>query len=212
MGLALKLLRRVLAVALLAGTVVVGTSSPASACTCGHEPDAAAYARADAVFTGVLVEVRTPADRGGYSSGDPERFVFDVDLVYKGAVHARQSVVTARAPATCGLDISGSGPFVVYARTMMSASIEGTDTMNALDGELLSNLCSGTRLLAAQDLPSEFGPGFEPVAGSSPIGPDKSWLSDTLLLIVIVGGVAVTAAALLFGTRRRWVRRTVHDG
>ena len=45
-------------------------------------------ADADAVFNGTLVEVITPSG-DTFSSSDPERFVFEVDEVYKGEVAAR---------------------------------------------------------------------------------------------------------------------------
>ncbi|MGI8791726.1 MAG: hypothetical protein ACR2H3_00850, partial [Acidimicrobiales bacterium] len=49
------------------------------------------------------------------SSADPERFVFDVQDVFKGEVTSRQTVVTPRSGASCGLEISGPGPYLVFA-------------------------------------------------------------------------------------------------
>ena len=100
---------------LVSGFVLVGGGRAVSACDCGGFTDDEAFAVADAVFTGSLLEIQTPPG-DTYSSADPERFVFQVEEVYKGTAFARQSVVTARKGASCGLEIAGSGPFVVFAR------------------------------------------------------------------------------------------------
>ena len=108
-----------------------------------------------------LAEIITP-EGDTYSSSDPERFVFDVDEVFKGTVYARQSIVTARDGASCGLEISGSGPFVVFALNESGGTTDG-----AVEGELYSNLCTGTRALASSDIPATFGEASAPVPGAS---------------------------------------------
>ncbi len=70
----------------------------------------------------------------------------------------RQSVVTARDGASCGLEISGAETFVVFPRTETDGITGG-----AVSGELYSNLCSGTRVLASGALPTSFGEASEPV-------------------------------------------------
>ena len=49
------------------------------------------------------------------SSDDPALHVFAVDGVFKGEVHELQGVVSAADGASCGLELSGDGPFVVFA-------------------------------------------------------------------------------------------------
>ena len=179
---------RLVGVVLLAGAALVLTARPASACSCATRTDTEAFATAQAVFTATLVEVRTP---GGsvYSSADPERFVFDVHRVYKGDVHARQSVVTARGGASCGLEISGSGPFLVYVDTQR-------------DGLLTANLCGGTRLLAERELPALFGTGVVPRAGSStPVATGGS--AASMVPPLLVGSAVATAGAVLLALRHR---------
>jgi hypothetical protein len=112
--------------------------------------DEQALAVADAAFSGTLVEIIPPAVPSG-SSGAPERFVFEVDEVFKGDVRARQTVVTYAGGATCGLELSGLGPFLVFAST--DSPIE----LGVEDGELSSNLCSGSRAFAGGDRPEGFG-------------------------------------------------------
>ena len=66
-----------------AGGITFLSATPAAACDCATATDAQAFASADVVFSGELIEVRTPPG-DTYSSIDPERFVFDVQEVYKG--------------------------------------------------------------------------------------------------------------------------------
>jgi hypothetical protein len=49
------------------------------------------------------------------SSTDPALHVFTVDTVFKGSVQEQQRVVSAADDAGCGLEQSGTGPFVVFA-------------------------------------------------------------------------------------------------
>lgn len=167
------------------GGVALAAPQRASACTCASLTDEEAFAHADVTFTGTLIETIV-ADGATYSSTDPERFVFDVAAVYQGDAHARQAIVTAREGASCGLEISGPGPFVVFAR-----SESGGLTGGAVDGEYYASLCSGTRALASAELPASFGAGASPLPGESPIGGGTGRAS--------VGPVAVTAALVLVG-------------
>ena len=144
--------------ALVFAVVTVASVDPAAACSCAGSTDSDAVAAADVVFSGELVEIRTPPG-ASYSSADPERFVFAVDHVYKGDAKARQSVVTPREGASCGLELSGSGPFLVFATTEGSFDLEGDE------GELFSHLCSGTRVLAESAVPASFGIRHAPDGG-----------------------------------------------
>ena len=178
---------RLVGVVLLTGAALIATARPASACSCATRTDTQAFGTAQAVFTAVLVEVQTP-DGDGHSSADPERFVVDVDRVYKGDVHARQSVVTARGGASCGLEISGRGPFLVYAGT------QG-------DGVLTANLCGGTRPLAERQLPALLGTGVVPRAGSSITGAAGT-STASMVPPLLAGGAAATIAAVFLALRR----------
>jgi hypothetical protein len=81
------------------GAYALETPQRALACDCAPLTDAEAYEFADVVFTGTLVEIDTP-EGDIIVSTDPERFVFDVDRVFKGEAQTRQSVVTAREGAS----------------------------------------------------------------------------------------------------------------
>ena len=133
---------------LAAGTAALATAwiavlvpaPPASACSCVTPTDQAAVDDADAVFTGTLVD-RVPPPRAAVGSADPTRYVFAVDDVYEGDVTARQTVLTPSSGASCGFELSGTGPFLVFAFR------DSQLTAGADDGELYSHLCSGTRPL-----------------------------------------------------------------
>ena len=148
------------------GAAAAGGQS-VSACSCATFTDQEAFDHADVVFTGTLVEIVTPPG-DTYASTDPERFVFDVQRVYKGEAVDPQTIVTARDGASCGLEIQGRGPFLVYA--MSTDSI----VTGAADRERYSNLCSGTRAVADAALPAGFGAGRAPtpLAPSSDNGPN----------------------------------------
>lgn len=183
---------------LIVGLVVLGSAERAAACSCAVVSDQEAVANADAVFIGTLVDIITPTG-SAVSSADPERFVFDVDEVFKGEVSERQSVVTARDGASCGLEISGPGPFVVFARTESDGITTG-----AVDGQLYSNLCSGTRPLSNGALPAGLAVGAAPEPRASATGGDEDGTPLPVWIAVGVGGLALlTVAGLGFRGRVR---------
>ncbi len=104
-------------VSLLTTAAVLSRPSPACACSCGLVSPAEAFRQADAVFVGRLVDRQV--DHGWPLSGTDDKAVltFEVGEVYKGRVRARQEIVTAVSGASCGLELTGPGPFAVYARS-----------------------------------------------------------------------------------------------
>jgi len=180
----------------------VGIAPPAAACSCvGFQDDEAALEAADVVFTGELLEVRTPPTGEVWSSADPERFVFAVDRVYKGEARARQSVVTAREGASCGLELSGVGPFLVFASTESVLNLQGKD------GELFSHLCTGSRKLGSEAVLSRLGEGRPPDAGASPIGSTEDD-GTSRAAVVSAAVIAVVMAGALVCLRIRRSRTT----
>ena len=198
-------------VAMAVGLVVA--APPAAACSCVSLDDQEALAFSQVAFVGDLLEVRTPPSGEVWSSSDPERFVFAVDRVYKGEAKATQSVVTAREGASCGLELTGRGPFLVFATTDPQLHLDGDG------GEVYSSLCSGSRELLTAPVPSSFGDGRAPLAGSSPIGrPDDDPLIgrpdvDGLPIAAIVVASGLLALVLLtFATRRHRLRPDREQG
>ncbi len=192
-----------LCAAVTLGSFAFEAPQRAAACSCASPTDAESYDFADVVFTGALVEINTP-EGDIVVSNDPERFVFDVDQVYKGEAQARQSVLTAREGASCGLEISGPGPFVVFARLD-----DDSLTSGAVEGEVYSSLCSGTRPLIARALPASFGTPSSPVtvpaaAEASPAPTSNSnGSSGDGLWRAATFGVLVLGTGGAFALRRR---------
>lgn len=175
----------------LGSAVVLGPAAPAGACTCADMTDVEALASAEVAFTGELVEVRRPAVVEGPPAAT--RFLFAVDAVYKGDAGTRQEVVTVGDSATCGLEISGPGPFLVFASSEPDVPVGGRD------GDLYSSLCSGTRPVAAGAVPAAFGAGRPARAASPPAGPVRPGRrdgSDGTVERWGPAGVAVVAGAL----------------
>ena len=187
------------------GAFMFGASGRVAACSCASFTDEDALENADAAFTGTLVETITPAG-GADSSTDPRRFVFDVDEVFKGDVFARQSIVTSRDGASCGLEIRGPGPFVVFAHTKTDGIPSG-----AADGELYSDMCSGTRALANGALPASFGTASSPVPGTSPMG-DRGTQRPIVQIATIAGALALLGAGCAFAFHRRRQGATWQSG
>jgi hypothetical protein len=67
------------------------------------------------------------------SSTDPALHVFTVDTVFKGSVQEQQRVVSAADDAGCGLEQSGTGPFLVFA----------TRSPDLADDRYSADLCGG---------------------------------------------------------------------
>lgn len=159
------------------------------ACDCFGLTDAEAFERSGAVFVGELAERKEPSVSG--SSAADVRLVFTVERVFKGDVHATQSVVTSADGGSCGLEISGPGPHLIFGRP------RGTST------EIDAGLCDGTRALADEPVPEAFGAGTAPIAGSSEIGRDRSglWIASAAGL-VLIGLLAAVIAVPLWVYRR----------
>jgi hypothetical protein len=176
--------RSIVIVLLVAGFAAAGllVASPAAACSCAEADPAVHFADADAVFTGSLVsrEVRR-LDRWSQSSGDPALLVFEVDAVHKGDVHELQGIVSAADGTSCGLELSGDGPYVVFA----------SRDPDLADGQYRAGLCGGTTpadevtLAAVAAPPTEGAAGLE-VPGVRPAG-DFLWLGAGVLLLVGLG-------------------------
>lgn len=178
----MRWLGSVLAVGFLAGLGVVGPSAPACACDCGTLPAHEALARADAVFTGVVVGVAAPLRWLEWSSADPVTVSFEVDTVYKGDVPANARVQTARESPSCGYPFEKGQRYLVYVNIQP-------------DGTWTTTLCDGNQVvLATTALP----------AGGYPPGPaevyPRPWWPFALSAALAVGALAVV---LLLGRARR---------
>jgi hypothetical protein len=188
-----------LIVASVVGSLLIALSPVATgtarSCSCAQPDLDSALTQADATFVGTLVEIRRPTVM--LSSMDESRFVFDVETVYKGDVHERQSIVTVSDGASCGLELTLGTRAIVFARTD-----EYDITPDA--GEYGANLCNGTAAFAG--VPASFGAGTAPLPGSSPIGADDGWASRLVRGVWYVAVVALGVGLAVMIARR--VRRS----
>ena len=178
----------------LAGVVV---ATPAYACSCAAATTTREYFDgADAVFAGSLVSrTVTHPDSKVHSSGDPALHVFAVDEVFKGDVHQQQGVVSADQGGSCGLELSGKGPFVVFAKrpagggaTLTADLCGGTAPAGAaLEADLGALAGAPARPLADDDVPSV-----------APAEPATSWVPA----LAVAGGLALVLLGI-FRMRRR---------
>lgn len=173
--------------ALIAPLLLIAGATPAFACSCAPMSEQEYYEHADVVFAGRLVDREEPPQRLIMSSMDPATLTFVVSEVYKGEADERQAVGTAQSGASCGLEVSGEGPFLVYAT-------------EASDG-LRASLCGGTRALAEGNpaawpgsAPRAAEPAEKPldtgIPQASGIPLDALWGGVVVMVIVIAGGTA----------------------
>lgn len=166
----------------------------ASACSCVGATDAESADRADAIFAGTLTGRTTPKQSG--SSMDPVTYTFAVSRVYKGEVTTSQPVGSVVSGASCGLELDGTGPFLVFANVGQDA-----------DPPLEANLCGGTRPLGSGP-GRALGAGYPavtavPVVATADGGDDDS--EPALFALGSALGI-IAVAGLAFELRRRRVR------
>jgi hypothetical protein len=188
------------AVLVALGTAVsVGPlATPASACSCVGLTDAQAFDRADAVFVGTL-ESRTVEDRT--TSFAPAVHTFAVSEVRKGTALPRQEVVSAASGASCGLELSGNGPFLVTAR-----STWGGYEPRPGPGQLVTGLCDGTRALTAAEV-AALSPLASPAAGGpatpTPSPENPEGVDGPLVLLTFATGAGVLGFLMILRRERR---------
>jgi hypothetical protein len=159
----------VLAAVLLALSALWATPAPAYACSCAGASDDQLAANADVIFTGTVTDDQV-------DEGEQTRtLTFTVDRVFKGQATATQVVTTHASGASCGLEISGPGPFLVFADQEQSG--------------LTANLCGGTR---AGSAPAGMGAGQAPLVDAAPDKQMGRW-------VPLVGMILAAAAATVVG-------------
>jgi hypothetical protein len=156
-----RLVGAALTVPVLIGGLLLVTARPAAACSCAVMSEAKKAAYADAIFVGTLIDRRIGEPTGAVtSSTDMAVWTFEVSRVYKGTVSERQEIATAMSGASCGLELSGPGPFLVFARRPGDAVAKSWWGDRQLDpGQYVSHLCLGSRALSD---------GGEPTIGGLP--------------------------------------------
>lgn len=181
-------------------------ANPAMACSCIQSTEQENYERADVVFKGTMDDARATNDQFG-----DRVFVFTPSTTYKGKATAPQKVSTAGNSAACGVDLTGSGPFLVFAYNDPGRK---SGLAKPRDPDLRASLCGGTREVGAKEkLP--FGPGrpvkataaeqATPTASPAPPVAIRSQATiPTQVAIPMVGGLlAAVVASAAWASRTR---------
>ena len=144
----------------LIGGLLLVTARPAAACSCAVMSEAKKAAYADAIFVGTLIDRRIGQPSGAATiSTHMAVWTFEVSRVYKGTVSRRQEIATAMSGASCGLELSGPGPFLVFARRPNDPVAKSWWGDRQLDpGQYVSHLCLGSRALSDGGEPTVDGP------------------------------------------------------
>lgn len=194
----MRLIRAALVTVAVAGLiqlVAVFGAAPAVACSCVSMSDREYVEGADVIFKGTLLDREEPEAGldGLFSSADPATLTFAVSEVYKGQVGPTAQVRTAMSGASCGLEIEGEGPFLVFTEF-------GDDGLTA-------SLCGGTRDMP-EEPPAALGDPRPPAGSGEPASFERtSGTTDSGgagPMVWVTGGAAVALAALL---AHRIVRR-----
>lgn len=193
-----------LMVVLSCGAWLVAAPRVVYACSCvAPGTPQQELAQADAVFgaTVTAVEAGPPT-----ALGDSRRVHFAVARVWKGALGAQTTVLTAASSASCGYEFQPGGEYLVYARLV--------------EGQLQVSLCSRTQPAAnaGADL-AVLGMGQPPVAApaATPSPVPHTAERDAGLIpapgaLLLWGGLALLVLALAVATmimarRPRTLRR-----
>jgi MYXO-CTERM domain-containing protein len=179
---------------MLAGMAgAVGLAAPAQACSCAMGSVDDRLERADAVFTGEIVERSNGLI---YEEGQPSslgRFVYtiEVDRVYKGEVDEVQQVVAGTSGAACGVVFPKSGPILVFGNEG-----PGIATGRVEDGQLSTGLCDGSR--TSVTVPVALGEGAAPPTGAGYLSTATTTEPDADMgqSVVSPWAIGVGAAAL----------------
>ena len=91
-------MRRLTLLLLVLVAVGLADAEPAHACSCAAVPEPSAFASAEVVFLGEVVDFDGPRR----ATGDLVRWTFEVQEVYKGDVAARQEIVSSELARSCG--------------------------------------------------------------------------------------------------------------
>lgn len=192
--------RLLVALVVVAGSLLVAGSSPAGACSCGGGTPAELFERADAVFTGEIVAQRTDAsffERLVGMEGMERRIGVSVDDVYKGTV-AKSVVVHTHAQGTaCGIEPTVGAMYVLYANLGDGSVPPDPDKAD----DLQVNTCDGTGPVSADVLA-----GLPDPSPPRPGGGGLGWQAPLWLPPVTVLALAAAAVFVVVAVRHR--RRT----
>lgn len=161
----MSVVRALVASAILATTLLVAVPT-AKACSCAQPPsDPVAVRRADAVFSGRVIDQAGPTFSNGQNG-----FGLDVEAAYKGTVYETQWVFSETQDTACGIHLTFGKRYIVFAH--------GEDAKR-----LHTSICSNTRPIDEQ--PDLHAAG-RVLAGRSRATPPSPFLA----LLTVAAGIA----------------------
>lgn len=170
--------RVVLVTGVALGAMPILGANPAYACSCVQTDEQRQYDEATHVFKGTLAQAAPERTGEADQGAGTVTYAFDVLDTYKGVVGDPQKVSTAAESAACGVDLDGTGPFLVFAYEAAdppgAAAAAGddppADTPAAAAPVLSMSLCGGTRPIGLNDQPT-FGEVPDTMTPAEPAGP-----------------------------------------
>jgi hypothetical protein len=166
---------------------MIAPPSKAYACDCAGISTDRALRQSTAVFRGTVLEKHS-VGRGAQARTDIR---FEVDAVYKGAVHRVQVVASPKEPTACGLDPKIGTTWVIFA----VEGIEGRG--NDAVQRLVTTLCSGN--VPSGTAPAVLGEARAPLDGASDREEQSINADRAVTRGLIIGGMVLLIAGALVG-------------
>lgn len=189
--------RRLLALLLLLGACVLGTTAVAApayaACSCERAETQDHVKAANAVFTGTVAQTTPPS--GSAANGLSGMVTVAVDRVYKGSMITTETVdvSTARAFGTCAPALQQGGRYVFFVESdegLSAAGCGGTARATAgLIGQVKRLLGEGRPPVLEPPAPVE--PTMTPVDTSEPTSLTRLAAPGVALVLVGLLGLAL---------------------
>lgn len=166
----------------------VAPAGKAYACSCAGISVDRALHQSTAVFRGTVLEKQSVGRRAEARTD----IRFEVDAVYKGAVHQEQVVASPKEATACGLDPKIGSTWVIFAVNGIEG--KGDDAVQ----RLVTTLCSGN--VPSGTVPAILGEARPPLDGASDREEQSLNADRTLTRGLVVGGVVLLVAGALVAT------------
>ena len=187
-SLCVRLLGFVAAVMLGVFAAMVAPPGKAYACDCAGISIDRALRQSTAVFRGTVLEKHSVGRRAEARTD----IRFQVDAVYKGAVHQEQVVASPKEATACGLDPKVGSTWVIFAVDGIEGS--GNETVQ----RLVTTLCSGN--VPSGTAPAVLGEARPPLDGASDREEQSINADRAVTRGLAIGGVVLLVAVALVAT------------
>jgi hypothetical protein len=174
----LKLIKNILILSILFGSIPFVLPAASYACSCAPPPSVEeALQRQTAVFSGKVISI-SESNKFWGSSADPVSVVFEVMGAWKGVTKSEVTVNTAMSSASCGYEFKMNTEYLVYAY----GEEDGLET----------GLCERTKpISAAADDLAVLGKGEQELQQVDPADKESSNVLSTgiAVIVIIIAGI-----------------------